>query len=228
MRNKLNQNLWDGDELNPEVKIKLIEIAQHFYEYLNIKTPILDIIFTGSLSNYNYHADSDIDLHIVIDFDEVGCTSSELTKELLKAKKDIYNLNRNITVKGFRVELYAQDVNEIHSSSGLFSILQNKWLKKPKINNKPIDNQKVLKLSNIYKELINDVSKLEDEDLKLVLANSIRKDIIKKRKDGLEQDGEYSTGNLLFKKLRKDEFYKLFDAISNITDRKLSLEQKRP
>lgn len=224
MNDKLNTKLWEGDALKAEVRIKLLEIAQHFYDYLAIEAPILDIIMTGSLANFTYHENSDIDLHIIVNYDDVGCETIELITELLKAKKDNYNLNRNIRIKGYEVELYAQDINQEHTSTGQYSVLQNKWLVKPNRSNKQDEPAEVLKLSKIYKNLIDDITKLEDDRLQLKLANTVKKDIIQKRRDGLESDGEYSTGNLLFKKLRKDEFYKLFNAISNATDRQLSLE----
>lgn len=228
MKNNLNPKLWYNGNLKPEIKEKLLEIAQHFYSYLKIDIPILDIILTGSLANYNWHSTSDIDLHIIIDFNKVGCSTLKLATELLKAKKDIYNINRSIRIKGLEVEVYAQDVNEKHSSNGQYSILEDKWLIKPKANNKPVDNNGVLKLSKIYKELIDDVTKLEDDELKVDLATSIQRKLIKNRKQGLESEGEYSAHNLVFKKLRKDEFYKLFNAISDATDKKLSLEQRIP
>lgn len=224
MNKGLNKKLWDRNELKREVQNKLLEISQHFFQFLNIQAPIIDIIFTGSLANYNWHSESDIDLHIIIDPSKVGCSTLALAKELLKAKKDIYNSKRNILIKGFQVELYAQDVNETHSSSGQYSLIQKKWLKKPEKYREPVDKGKILKLSKIYKELIDDVVQLEDEKLKLNLANTIKKDIVQKRKNGLEKEGEQSTYNLLFKKLRKDEFYNLFNAISKATDNELSLE----
>lgn len=210
MKNTLNPKLWSDDELKPEIKNKLLEIAEHFYSYLKIDVPILDVIFTGSNAHFNFSNVSDIDLHILIDFSKVGCSTLGLATELLNAKKTIYNSNRHITIKGYEVELYPQDINQIHSSTGQYSLIQNKWLRKPKVYTKPTDNNEVLKLSKIFKELIDGVTQLEDDELKIDLATTIKKDIVKKRKQGLEADGEYSTGNLLFKKLRKDDFYKLF------------------
>lgn len=227
MATKLNDKLWNGDELKDEVKGKLFEIALFFYDILKIDAPIRDIILTGSLANYNYHKTSDIDLHIILDFGELPC-DKEFASEYLMAKKELFNSQRNITVKGFDVELYPQDINQEHQSSGQYSILNNEWVVKPKPI-KPLEKDKdVLKLSNIYKELIGSVNSVKDDELKIDLAKTIKKDIIKKRKDGLKDEGEQSVGNKLFKKLRKDDFYKLLDAMNGATDRKLSLENRRP
>ena len=189
MKNNLNPKLWSDGNLKPEIQDKLLEIAQHFYSYLNVDAPILDITLTGSLANYNWHSGSDIDLHIILDYAKVGGITLELATELLNAKKSIYNLNRKITIKGFEVELYAQDLNQIHSSSGQYSLMQDAWIEKPSVNNKPIERLKVLKLSKIYKELIDDVNRLEDDELKIDLATSIQKNLIKSRKQGKRLSG---------------------------------------
>ena len=67
---ELNPKLWDGLELKPEVKEKLNEIAEAFKEYLDIpEDAILDIRITGSSASYNYTEYSDLDLHLIIDYE---------------------------------------------------------------------------------------------------------------------------------------------------------------
>jgi hypothetical protein len=79
----LNEKIWDtvcddpdcevfSVEIKPEVRKALLKIAYEFIQSLDVKTPIVDIIFTGSMANYNYTDQSDIDLHILYDFDEVN------------------------------------------------------------------------------------------------------------------------------------------------------------
>lgn len=225
MKNKLNPKLWSGDELKPEIKEKLLEIARHFYDFLKIDAPIIDIRITGSNSNFTYTPNSDIDLHLHFDFKDLGCSSMELAQNFFNTKKDLYNAQRNITIKGHKVELYSQDIGQPHHSTGEFSILFDKWVKRPKPQHDKLDNSGVLKLSRIYQELIDDVTQLDDDELKLDLAKSIKKNVVQKRKEGLKIDGELSKENLLFKRLRNSGFHQLFDAISKSTDKQLSLEQ---
>ena len=70
----LHQDIWnDKNNLKPEVKEKLEEIAQLFLDEMRIKEfeefKIEDIIFTGSLANYTYTDYSDLDMHIIYSFD---------------------------------------------------------------------------------------------------------------------------------------------------------------
>ena len=55
IKDKLNPDIWTNDELNPEIRVKLIKIATDFFKDLNLpkEIQIKDIIFTGSLANYN-------------------------------------------------------------------------------------------------------------------------------------------------------------------------------
>ena len=68
----LEPNFWPMDKrLRPSIREKLIEIAQDFYESLEIDAELKDITFTGSLANYNWSKHSDIDLHLIVDYTEV-------------------------------------------------------------------------------------------------------------------------------------------------------------
>ena len=47
----LNPELWEEMNLNPEVREKLLEIAKHFAEYLDVdQAAIKDVTFTGSMA----------------------------------------------------------------------------------------------------------------------------------------------------------------------------------
>ena len=75
IKKELNQSIWDGEKLNTLVRERLLKIADDFIEDLEIveKEDIEDIRLTGSLANYNYTSYSDIDLHVIIDFQKVVC-----------------------------------------------------------------------------------------------------------------------------------------------------------
>lgn len=225
MKTKLNQKLWNGDTMKPEVQAKLLKIAKHFYDFLRIDAPIRDIRITGSNSNFNYTPESDIDLHLHFDFDELGCSKFELAQNFFNTKKDLYNSKHNITVKGHRVELYSQDIHQPHHSSGEYSILFDRWIKKPIPHQKEKDISHVDKKSKKYEELIINVIGLEDENLKMDLAKRIKKRLHQKRKHGLASGGEMSDENLLYKRLRNSVLGRLNHTIVKSTDKKLSLEQ---
>ena len=69
---KLNPKLWAADEhLLPEVRNKLLEIADEFREFLGVSDiQLKDITISGSNAAYTYTPHSDIDLHLVVDLPE--------------------------------------------------------------------------------------------------------------------------------------------------------------
>jgi hypothetical protein len=72
LKDKLNEKIWNGDKLNILVRRKLLSIAKDFISDFDIADfQIEDVIMTGSLANFNWDENySDIDLHIVVDFNE--------------------------------------------------------------------------------------------------------------------------------------------------------------
>ena len=94
-------------------------------------------IHVGHLIIANHLAEySDLDLHLVV---QVPDTVEY--KELLDAKKNVYNARHDIKVKGIDVELYAQDVDQEHHSLGIYSVLKNTWVSRPERRDVEIDSR---------------------------------------------------------------------------------------
>jgi len=229
----LNSSIWDticddpscGEfraELKPEIRKALLRIAYDFLESLDPKMNFSDITLTGSMANYNYSDQSDLDLHILFDFSSLG-PEGELIKDLFSAKRRIWNDVHNIKLKDHDVELYAQDKAEPHHSTGVFSVLRNKWLVVPHRANPEIDEEYVLKKSQDIMDRIDYLSGMEEKRKSL----EVTKDkIMKMRKAGLERKGEFDEENLIFKTLRNTGYIgKLNDIIRNEYDRSVSLDQ---
>jgi hypothetical protein len=154
--------------------------------------------------------------------DEYG-DEDELYKELFNLKKQLFNDKHNIRIFGYDVELYAQDAEEPHISSGVYSVMNNKWINVPKKMNLEID-KKVLesKIQN-WTEKID--TAIENGDVKVL--ESLKDKLKKYRQSGLDGDGELSYENLVFKYLRRSgHIEKLFDSINKGTDKELSVERK--
>lgn len=225
---KLNDKLWIDDELKGYIKKRLLKISYDFFETLEIPWVTIEgIMITGSLANYNYSQYSDIDLHIIIDFNEVN-DNVELVKEYLDSKRKIWNDNRNIEIHDFDVELYVQDINEKHTSSGVYSLLNNEWLVKPELEHYNIDTNLVKnKSASIMTKIDELVEQYENGDYDSVLMNyeKLWDKIKKMRKAGLERDGEYSYENIVFKVLRRTGYIeKLVDLKSDSYDETLSIK----
>jgi len=228
-KDSLSDNIFEksGDNyvMRDDIQKKLLEISDNFIESLGVEFFIHDIVLTGSLANYNWSSFSDVDLHILIDFDELEYPK-DLVKEFFDAKKNVWNEKHNILVKGFDVELYVQDLNEPHVSSGVYSVLHKNWVVEPKIDNPSIDDRKILEKGEEYAKKIDLLIKSSKSKDILNRIDELRKKIKEFRQSGLEVGGEYSYENLTFKLLRRNGYIeKLLNLKNSITDKKLSITQ---
>ena len=105
---------------------------------MDIDLVVEDIRFTGSLANYNWSNYSDIDLHIVVDFTRFK-SPRDIVKGFFDAKRALWNERHNIKIHGYEVEIYVEDINEAHISSGVYSITNNSWLAEPVQHEKNVD-----------------------------------------------------------------------------------------
>jgi len=231
----LNPKIWNDVDTNDptlkqSIRVALLEIASEFMSFLGDDLIIDDVRFTGSLANFNWSEFSDIDLHLYVDFTQFDPKDREVYKELFQLKKTLFNSTHNITVKGYEVELYAEDVNEVHFSTGVYSVLYDEWVHKPEKENVKIDRELLTKKVSVMMDKIDDlIDDVTDDDLDQALGKIEKfKDKLKKyRSSGLEKDGEFSYENLVFKFLRRNQYIdKLYDFKNKLMDKKLSLENQ--
>lgn len=231
----LNPKIWnDVDTDNPVLKngirVALLRIAGEFMDFLGEDLFVDDIRFTGSLANFNWSEFSDIDLHLYVDFSQFDPKDRAVYKELFQLKKTLFNTTHKITVKGYEVELYAEDVNETHFSTGVYSVLFDEWVHKPEKEQVKIDREFLIKkVSGVMDTIDNLMEDIVDDDLDISLEKIEKfKDKLKKyRSSGLEKDGEFSYENLVFKFLRRNQYIdKLYDFKNKLMDKKLSLENQ--
>jgi len=234
VKDSLNSEIWDDHDnieeskMKPEIREGLLDIANEFVEFLGFDIFVQDVTMTGSLSNFNWSDYSDIDLHIIYDFKEAG-EQEELFKDLFNLKKTVFNSQHDITVKGYEVELYVQDMNEPHMSTGVYSVLYDEWLERPEPKEVKIDKKKIEDKSQQWMDIIdNTIEDLEVSDLESSVEklDSVKEKIKKFRTSGLEKGGEYSYENLVFKFLRRNGYIqKLFDNKNDLIDKSLSIQE---
>lgn len=226
--------VWDLEENPPqlknEVKLNLIKVSELFRDFIGVDFFVEDIIMTGSLANYNWSKFSDVDLHLVVDFTQFEEDKLELYTELFKVKKTIFNNVHNIKIYGFDVEVYVQDSNESHFSSGVYSVLYDEWLVKPKHEKIDVDKKILKEKINQWVNIIDGVTEtttgMSAEESK-ELIDKYRQKLKKFRGCGLEKGGEFSYENIVFKYLRRSgHIEKLFNLENQILDKELSLSKK--
>ena len=223
-KDSLNDKIWTSeDALRPRIRKALMRIAEDFMDSLDVKVKIEDITFTGSLANYNYSPQSDIDLHVIVNFDKFK-KHKDLAKGYFDKSRRIWNNKHKITVKGYEVEVYVQDETEPHHSSGVYSIEKNDWLVVPLKISPNFDVDVVQKKASDLMKRIDDAL---GEDASLSILSRLKDKIIKMRSEGLEKEGETSTENLVFKVLRRKGYLqKLMEAINIKYDQSMTVEER--
>jgi hypothetical protein len=214
---RLNPVIWADGDLRPEVKEKLIKIAEAFEDFVGVELEVIDVTVTGSNANYTWTKYSDLDLHLI-----VPGTPSESERELYSAKKSLWSEQHTITIKGLPVECYVQGQDEPHHSTGVYSITKQRWLVTPKKVKPEVDDAAVeAKKTAIMKSVETALLSKDLEKLQLV-----KDKITQMRKSGLERAGEWSVENLVFKILRNLGIIdQITDKIRELEDQVLSLEQ---
>ena len=215
---ELNQKIFSGEELKPEVKDKLKEIADAFIDFLEVPADaIKDVVITGSSVSYNYTKFSDIDLHLKVDFDKIH-EDCPIVQGYLWQSKAMFNKNHDISIYGIPVEVYAESIDEDSVHNGLYSLWQDKWIDFPQ-KIKPTDNDAAVEAKfNEFKDMADNINDSEE-------AEEILNKLYEMRKAGLEDAGEFSTENLAFKKVRDAGILDKLKAMKKARiDKQLSLE----
>ena len=243
LQDELNPEIWyfpnekhmgdpDGQKqkLKPEIRDRLLKIANIFIDYLDVDLYIEDVVLIGSLTGYNWSEFSDFDLHIIYNIDKLE-GDTELYKELFRLKKTIFNSKHDITLKGFEVEVYAQATTDPEESAGSYSILTDKWSRYPNKEKFSIDKKVLKEKIDQWKNIIDGaIENAEDETLEdgLNILKKYKDKLRKYRTCGLKKEGEFSYENLVFKYLRRSGYInKLEDYKNTLADKKLSLEQEK-
>jgi len=220
VNSKLNPKIWQDGALDPEVREKLVKIAQAFEEFVGVDLEVVDYTITGSNANYTWTKHSDLDLHIII-----PGQADDASRELYSSKKTLWGDQHDITIRGLPVECYIQGQDEPHHSTGVYSLVKNKWLVEPKKVKPNIDDASVSAKCDSLVRVTKEA--LQQDDLDRLRA--VKDKITTMRKAGLERAGEWSVENLCFKTLRNlgliDD---LTERIRQLEDEQLSLEQAKP
>ena len=222
---QLNPVIWTGEKIKPEVRERLLAIAEDFKEFLGLSDiEVKDITISGSNAGYTYTPHSDIDLHLVVDIPQAD--ANDVYRELFDAKKYQYNDLQNITIGDYDVELYVEDARKQPVSQGIYSVLNNDWIKIPLKRKATVNDEAVKSKFEDLGHRIDAAITSQDFDK----INSLTNKIKNMRQAGLDAHGELGPENLAYKILRNQGMIKkLYDARTHARDDQLSIpEQRRP
>jgi hypothetical protein len=214
----LNPKLWDHNHLKPQVKGALIRIAEDFKEFVEVPFKVLDIVIAGGNANYNYTGKSDIDLHLIADYDSIECDRT--AAELFDTKRLLYKRDFDVEIFGIPVELYVED-HRMPAVSSSYSILNDQWIKEPRKDMPEYDDLAVKRLTRIWTMVLQHAAKTGDLQACRNAVHLLRRF----RRLGLNSpEGEFSTANLVYKSLRNADVLKsITTLIDRLHDQELSL-----
>ena len=236
---ELNPDIWSREvvkgksqwTLDESVREKLLEIGEDFFsKFKEIfgDREYQDIILTGSLANYNYTEYSDFDVHVIMDLKGIDDEHPEILNEAVQGIRFRWNLRHDIKIKGYDVELFLQSLDDPDASTATYSLTKNIWIKNPKYDVPYVDE---IELERKYLSYVYDIDQLETrllhgskipsnaKDL-YKRAKSVKEKIQKMRNESLRKEGEFSIGNLTFKKLRNTGYIeKIINTITKSYDK---------
>jgi hypothetical protein len=236
IKKSLNPKFWKNDKLDSRIRLRLLDIADDFIEFLGVDwVKPEDITITGSLANYNWNQNhSDIDLHIIMDFSKVD-ERVEFVENYFYSQKELWNEeHKDLKIFGFPIEVYVQDVNQKHTSNGVYSIEKNEWLTEPdreKLSNAKVSKSKIKHVVSKYTEkidrLVDELSECNDDEYLLrkisEKSEKLFDDIKKTRREDLSKsDNEINNGNIIFKCLRRLGYIDKLDKVINKCYNKLN------
>lgn len=230
---QLNPKLWNEDKsLKDEVREKILEIVDKFLEQLEedeIEIDVEDIKIVGSNCSYNYTKDSDLDIHIVTNTEKLG-SEANLYPIIYDKYKSLFNDKYEIDFYGIPVEIYVETsdtkLEEARKdsalrSNGIYSVLNNKWIKEPVLEDIPeIKEEDIEEEFNIWVDKVTKV--IESQQVEEI--EKFFEELYTMRKESIAKDGEYGIGNLVFKELRNNLYLDdLKDLKNDLISAELSL-----
>lgn len=216
IKDTLEPQIWQNEKLNATVKSKLMKIATDFYNGLKLPSEVKmkDVIFTGSLANYNWSKFSDVDLHIVLDFSQLE-GGDQFKEDFFWAQKALWNQEHDITIFDYPVEIYAQDIKAKLVATAVYSVKFDKWVLKPEHENFKINKKVIKNKAEMFIERLKDIRddyKAKDYQSVVDKVSALKDKIKKYRTAGLDNGGEFSLENLVFKVLRRTPFMDILDS----------------
>jgi hypothetical protein len=218
---ELNPRIWQRGSVRPEVKRALLELAKEFIEFIDVPFEIQDIIIAGAQANLTYTAHSDLDLHLVVDYDTVRCDQE--VAELFDSKRLLWREMHSVKIRGIPVEPGVENAQK-PTVSAAYSLLSDRWIRQPRTE--PVDYAKdqVADLVQTWQRLISralNSQRLEFLQQTLGLLRTSRKAAL------ATAQGEFHPLNLAYKSLRnRGTVEQLQTTINRIKDRNLSITEQ--
>jgi tRNA pseudouridine(38-40) synthase len=240
VKDKLNPDFFNSEgQLNSQIRLRLLDIADDFVKSLAVKwVKPSDIVLTGSIANYNWSKYSDVDIHIIYNFNDVY-KKTEFVKDYFNSKRDIWNdTHEGLTIKNLPVEISIEDSSNPAKSSGVYSLEKNKWVKEPENMNDSELNQEYIKdfcakQMTKFDELFDEIDNETDRKKLEILSNKVEalyEKLKNMRGEALKsKEKEMATGNIIWKVIKHQGYIeRAWDYINKVYDRRNTINENKP
>lgn len=200
----LDEKIWDDKEhLNPKVSDMLLSIAWAYIDYvrneygMNIRNcDIKDIFVFGSITQFFYDKQSDIDICIVLNLDEAQrkYQDSEIGK-MLKLYYYDWAMVHICKIYGRKIDLNFCDeknpeFNGRYRTGPMYSLINKEWIVKPchLSQNDMIEIER--KSAIVYKKIFHDYKIIKRNGFKLDEINRFYSNLIFSKKKCFSEDCE--------------------------------------
>lgn len=240
VKDKLNPDFFNSEgQLNSQIRLRLLDIADDFVKSLAVKwVKPSDIVLTGSIANYNWSKYSDVDIHIIYNFNDVY-KKTEFVKDYFNSKRDIWNdTHEGLTIKNLPVEISIEDSSNPAKSTGVYSLEKNKWVKEPENMNDSELNKEYIKnfcakQMTKFDELFDEIDNEKDRKKLEILSNKVEalyEKLKNMRGEALKsKEKEMATGNIIWKVIKHQGYIeRAWDYINKVYDRRNTIDESKP
>ena len=240
VKDKLNPDFFnDEGQLNSQIRMRLLDIADDFVKSLEVKwVKPSDIVLTGSIANYNWSKYSDVDIHIIYNFNDVY-KKTDFVKDYFNSKRDIWNnTHEGLTIKDLPVEISVEDSSNPAKSTGVYSLEKNKWVKEPEDMNDSNLNKEYIKdfcakQMTKFDELFDEIDNETDRKKLEILSNKVEalyEKLKNMRGEALKsKEKEMATGNIIWKVIKHQGYIEqAWEYINKVYDRRNTIDENKP
>ncbi|MCL9683497.1 hypothetical protein [Legionella maioricensis] len=199
----LNPYFFTNEQFNNFIEKRLLHVGNYYFAKIKKKFPdakLVDILFVGSLAGYGYMNGSDVDLHLLIDFN-VPCDKG-LLNDYLTLLRTVWH-SEKISIGNYSVQITPVSVRDEHG--GVYSLLNHQWIEKPQREKIPYTKEELIHAIKTHQHELINLEKIYNQTpntlncQKLIdYANALKI----WRKQGLAQRGITSMENTTFRIMR--------------------------
>ncbi len=199
----LNPYFFTNEQFNASIRKRFQQVSNYYFSKIKQKFPkakLIDILFVGSLAGYGYTDESDVDLHLLIDFN-VTCDKA-LINEYVTLLRYIWHVDK-ISVGNYPVQI--TPVSARIEQGGIYSLLNDQWIQKPRREQITYSKEELINTIKTHQNELINLEKIYNSNPNPLNCQKLigYADELKAwRRQGLTERGITSMENIAFRVMR--------------------------